>query len=86
VYSHRYCPLFYNIKDKLKLECSSIVYLQNLVTIDKNSFEAFVNNKSNLVMINFFAPWCGYCKSLASVLDEVANKIYKMKIKVFSKL
>jgi len=38
------------------------------------SFEADVVNSSQVVLVDFWAPWCGPCKALAPVLDEIADE------------
>ncbi|XP_071109645.1 protein disulfide-isomerase A3-like [Haliotis cracherodii] len=44
------------------------------VLVAKN-FDEIVNNKEKDVLIEFYAPWCGHCKSLAPKYDELAEKL-----------
>ncbi|GFS01776.1 protein disulfide-isomerase [Elysia marginata] len=44
------------------------------VVVGKN-FDEIVNNKEKDVLIEFYAPWCGHCKSLAPKYDELAKKL-----------
>jgi len=41
------------------------------VVVAKN-FDDIVNNPNKDVLIEFYAPWCGHCKSLAPKYDELA--------------
>jgi len=53
----------------------SIVYLTD------DSFEAEVVNADGPVLVDYWADWCGPCKMIAPILDEIAEE-YKGKIKI----
>lgn len=44
------------------------------VIVAKN-FEEIVNDESKDVLIEFYAPWCGHCKTLAPKYDELAEQL-----------
>jgi len=46
------------------------------VVVAKN-FDEIVNDNTKDVLIEFYAPWCGHCKSLAPKYDELAKKLKK---------
>lgn len=43
--------------------------------ISSADFKTKVLEASEPVLVDFFATWCGPCKKLAPVLDEVSNEV-----------
>ena len=54
---------------------------ENIVHVKDNTFRNEVLEAKEPVLVDFWAAWCGPCKMIAPVIDELATD-YKGKVKV----
>ncbi len=56
-----------------------------ITEINKDNFAELVTNSDKPVLVDFFATWCGPCKMLGPVLEQIATEndsftIYKVNV------
>ena len=44
------------------------------VTITKENFEALVLQSEKPVLLDFYADWCGPCRMVSPIIDEIAEE------------
>ena len=54
---------------------------KNILHVNDETWETEVLQSSVPVLVDYFAEWCGPCKMIAPILDEVAGK-YVDKVKI----
>lgn len=51
-----------------------------VINLTKDNFNKEVLNSDKPVLIDFFAGWCGPCRMLSPVVDEIANEREDIKV------
>ena len=50
------------------------------IKVNNNNFENEVMNSDKKVLIDFFASWCGPCRMVSPIVDEIADERSDIKV------
>lgn len=61
---------------------SLLILLCMAATFTPDNFEKEVLQSDKLVLVDFWAPWCGPCRAMGPVIDELADEYEDSEIKI----
>lgn len=60
--------------DRLKISQGGIM-MSKVMHLDNDTFKNEVLEGNGIVLVDFWAAWCGPCKMLGPILDEVSEEV-----------
>ena len=52
----------------------------SVIHVNKNNFQEIVMNSDKPVLLDFWASWCGPCRMVSPILDEIAGEREDIKV------
>ena len=48
--------------------------IMTALNLNKELFENYVNDKNKAVLVDYWAPWCVYCRRIAPAYEKIAEQ------------
>ena len=52
----------------------------SVIRVNSDNFEDEVLQSKTTVLVDFYADWCGPCKMLSPIVDEIAEEVNNVKV------
>jgi len=56
------------------------VEMSNVVEVSNEQFLTEVEQHDGKVLVDFYAPWCGPCKMIAPIVDQISTEFDELKV------